>query len=261
MDEPAEGAKAFEARLAALKRRMEAGLAERAQQLREAAVALSAGNADARNQLGSHGHRLRGIAGTYGYQALTDLAALLERASQAAPDDEVVRLAHELADLAEKIGRDANQLLSSPPMKPSVPQTSAAPRSQGPLRVLVIDDDTFVRRLLDRVLSDFAGFTVSAVATAMEGLLLLQSQVYDVVISDALMPDMNGRALCTAVRDLGGNCTTLPILILSAATAEELGWEELVDANMGWSCKPFQPDELVDTIIHLVERSRENSMP
>jgi HPt (histidine-containing phosphotransfer) domain-containing protein len=69
---------AFENRLSELKQRMEAGLIVRAQTLRDAAARLLAGDESARKVLKQESHKLRGIAGSYGYEMLTELAAELE---------------------------------------------------------------------------------------------------------------------------------------------------------------------------------------
>ena len=66
---------AFETRLAALKQKMEDGLVERAGRLRDMAARVEGGDAAARRELKREGHRLRGVAGSYGHDALGDRAA------------------------------------------------------------------------------------------------------------------------------------------------------------------------------------------
>jgi HPt (histidine-containing phosphotransfer) domain-containing protein len=88
---------AFEARLAELKRKMEAGLVGRANNLREAAAQLLQGDDSARRALKLEGHKLRGIAGSYGHQHLTDLAAELEQRASFSPPPMLDQLARDLA--------------------------------------------------------------------------------------------------------------------------------------------------------------------
>ena len=163
--------------------------------------------------------------------------------------------------MAEQAGQGANLDISdfpesNGPANANRESVRSGAESPALLRVLVIDDDAFIRRLLERLLGFVAGFDVTVTSSAMQGLALLQSGHHDVILSDAIMPDMNGRAFCAAVRDLGGPFATMPIMILSAASAEDLGWEDLLGPCIGWLCKPFQPGELVGQVVDLVERAR-----
>jgi len=262
MDGPAEDAAAFEARLAALKSRMEAGLGQRAKELRLGIAGLAQADPDARTQLGHQAHRLRGIAGTYGHHELTAQAAIVESAVRGdSQDPEVIREAELLASMVEEVSRRVGAAEGdSPPSSESAVSVPPAARldeeTSDSLRVLIIDDDAFVRRLLGRIFSELSDFCVTIVASAREGLSALKPGAFDIVLTDAVMPEMNGRAFYTAVRELGGPFATLPVLILSAATAEELGWESVLDEYTGWICKPFPPDELVSRVVALVEHAR-----
>ena len=95
----------FEARLAALKYKMERGLVDRARRLRTLADQLQAGDADARKQLKTESHKLRGVAGSYGHDDLTELAGQLENRASMSPPATVAGLARELAAAAEARGR------------------------------------------------------------------------------------------------------------------------------------------------------------
>ena len=73
------------------------------------------------------------------------------------------------------------------------------------------------------------------------------------MLSDAMMPDMDGRAFRSAAREAGAR---MPIVILSAASPQELGWEREDEAAGGWLRKPFKPTELVKEIERIVTAHR-----
>lgn len=288
--------RAFEQRLAQLKHQMESGLFERAQTLRRAAAALLQGDAEARRTLKSEGHKLRGIAGTYGHEELTRLAARLEQKASLAPPASVVELAHELAEAAERTGRNSTpprQADQGPgtaastieaPTPPGVGRTPSRPpggarasappgttgrqrlHSQRPpvrgphggrLRVLAMDDEPMTRRLLGLTLSDVGGFEAVVLDSAEAALEELARRDFDVVISDAMMPDMSGKDFCIAARKRGGVAATLPIIILSAAAEEELGWLRELPGPVSWLRKPFSPRGLVTDVVNVFEAHRD----
>jgi CheY-like chemotaxis protein len=110
------------------------------------------------------------------------------------------------------------------------------------LRVLATDDDLVTQRLLTLTLKQVGGFDATVVGSAAAALALLKEQQFDIVISDAMMPDMNGREFRRAARAAGA---TVPIVILSAAGPDELGWPDDGEGPGGWLRKPFKPSELV----------------
>lgn len=298
--------KAFEEKLAQLKHQMETGLVDRAKTLRVAAAALLGGDAEARRTLKSEGHKLRGIAGTYGHEDLTKLAARLEQKASLAPPASVAELAHELADAAERTGRTSVAPPRSAPTtgtRPSVPpaeaplppnarlppnprlpasrplsgRRSSAPtpgtgrarlhserpsvRSDagGKLRVLAMDDEPMTRRLLTLTLRDVGGFDAVVVDSAQAALDELARREFDVVISDAMMPDMSGKDFCIAARKRGGTVAQMPIIILSAAAEHELGWMNALPGPVSWLRKPFSPRGLVNDVAKIVAAHRQKA--
>jgi two-component system chemotaxis sensor kinase CheA len=90
-----------------------------------------------------------------------------------------------------------------------------ARRADSPGRkVLVVEDSAFFRNLLLPSLTA-AGYKVSSVASAAEALRLRESgRMFDAIVSDIEMPDMDGFAFARAVR-AGGPWASLPMIALS----------------------------------------------
>jgi CheY-like chemotaxis protein len=256
----------LERRLLALKQKMESGLAERARALRTFAQQLESGDALARKAIKTESHKLRGVAGTYGHQTLTDKAAELEQRASLSPPAVVGQLARDLADLAEAAGANAKAVAREPapapvasaPSAPAAkPVAAAAPATIGrKLRVLAMDDDPLTLRLLALTLKQVGGFDATIVESATVALELLTRETFDIVISDAMMPEMNGKELCERARSLG---IKAPVVILSAASPDELGWASSLNGATAWLRKPFKPTELVQEINKIVKQHARTS--
>jgi DNA-binding response OmpR family regulator len=120
--------------------------------------------------------------------------------------------------------------------------------------VLVVDDDPVILRLL-QVNFDLEGIDVTIAVDGEEGLERIRSHRPDVVISDIMMPKVNGLELLAAVR---GDPSTagLPVILLSAKAQVadvqrglELGADDYVT-------KPFDPLELIDRVYKVLAKSR-----
>jgi two-component system chemotaxis response regulator CheY len=276
MAEDDERRRAFEARFLELKHKMEAGLLTRAHTLREAVQRLLTGDESARKTIKVEGHKLRGIAGSYGYKQLTELAAELEQRASLSPPPQLGQLASRLADAAEEVGKlstaaqpDSLQPTAAPGVAPNVstPPMAAKKRALpqkpqiqskdgGALRVLAMDDDPTTLRLLRLTLVDIGGFDSTIVTAGRDALDAMRVREFDVVISDAMMPDMNGKEFCAAARLLGGYAELVPIVILSAATQDELRWHNELAGPVSWLRKPFIPTALVKDVARIVETHR-----
>jgi two-component system chemotaxis response regulator CheY len=129
----------------------------------------------------------------------------------------------------------------------------------GKLRVLAMDDEPMTRRLLTLTLRDVGGFDAVVVDSAQAALDELARREFDVVISDAMMPDMSGKDFCIAARQRGGAVAQMPIIILSAAAEDELGWLNALPGPVSWLRKPFSPRGLVNDVAKVVAEHRKQA--
>ena len=122
------------------------------------------------------------------------------------------------------------------------------------LSVLVVDDDPVILRLL-QVNFDLEGIDVVIAIDGEEGLKLAQSDPPDLVISDIMMPKVNGLELLAALRS-SPETASLPVILLSAKAQVadvqrglELGADDYVT-------KPFDPLELIDRLYKVLAKTR-----
>lgn len=117
--------------------------------------------------------------------------------------------------------------------------------------ILVVDDDTRLRRLLKKYLKE-NGFEVAEAAQPAEASELMCLFVFDLIIMDVMMPRQNGQEFTKSLR-AGGLQT--PILMLTAMgdTHNRIaGLEAGADDYLG---KPFEPKELLLRINSILKRS------
>ncbi len=113
-------------------------------------------------------------------------------------------------------------------------------------KILIVDDDRTLRAALTRYLTD-RGFVVYSAASGSEGLNSFSQGVPDLIVSDVVMPGMDGFELCAKIRETEQG-QLLPFIFLSARC-------ELEDRIQGHSIgaddylvKPFHPKELIAKI-------------
>jgi len=107
-------------------------------------------------------------------------------------------------------------------------------------RILIVEDDVDILRLLSRELED-AGFEVLAYDSGMRGLSAVRESNPDLVILDLGLPDISGQEIARRLRHTGN----IPIIILTAA--DEVGTKvEMLNAGADdYLAKPFHVEELV----------------
>jgi CheY-like chemotaxis protein len=109
--------------------------------------------------------------------------------------------------------------------------------------VLVVDDDRMMRALLTRIL-EAEGYRVYSAGDGVEALDLLSGNgAVDIVVTDVVMPRMDGRELAA---ELGKRLPRLPVLLISGA---HLGGRSPSGPLLP---KPFTPMSLVSSIRELV---------
>ena len=118
-----------------------------------------------------------------------------------------------------------------------------------PAHILVIDDDTRLRKLIHKYLTEH-GFLVTSAASAEEARLQLASLQFDLMVLDVMMPGEDGMSFAADLRKQ----SAVPILMLTAMGEAEhriKGLEHGVDDYMG---KPFEPRELLLRINSVLKR-------
>ena len=117
-------------------------------------------------------------------------------------------------------------------------------------RILVIEDDLPMASLLREVL-EANGHAVSSAFTGTDGVALLQRQVFDLVITDLILPELDGLGVIMYVRR---SMVAVPILAISGATsnadlyltiATKLGANAIL-------AKPFTNDQLIRNVTALL---------
>ena len=83
------------------------------------------------------------------------------------------------------------------------------------MKILIAEDDENSRVLLENVLSA-SGYEVFTAANGLEAMALLERQVPDLIISDILMPEMDGYTLCRTIRSDEKRFSTIPLVFYTA---------------------------------------------
>ena len=119
--------------------------------------------------------------------------------------------------------------------------------------VLVVEDDEEIRHYICRELSN--DFYMAECSNGKEALALILSHTPDLIISDVMMPEMDGLTLCRKIRQ-NININYLPIILLTARTREEDNLEGLDTGADAYLMKPFSIELLRKTVLNLI-RNRE----
>ena len=117
--------------------------------------------------------------------------------------------------------------------------------NQTPARVLVVDDNADMRDYLTRILSE--SVEVEAVADGRMALAAVQTRVPDLILSDVMMPGLDGFKLLEALRT-NSQTKEVPIILLSARAGEEAIVEGLKAGADDYLIKPFSAQELISRV-------------
>jgi len=121
-------------------------------------------------------------------------------------------------------------------------------------RVLVVDDDPIIRRLLVWTLERYA-LSVDEAGDGMEALALIKQHQYGVIVLDLLMPVLDGFGVLTA---LDGPSLAAPPVVLVITGADRRDTDHLDPQRIhGIVRKPFDPEDLASIVVACAEiRSR-----
>src|SRR5215510_10058683 len=129
--------------------------------------------------------------------------------------------------------------------------------SQAKSCVLLVEDDRSLRRYLE-ILLNKAGYEVVSATDGVEALnVALNNDNIDIVITDAMMPNLNGYELCRSIKNTP-QLAHLPVILLSALEQKDTPFETgHLDAFL---CKPVSNDVLMQTLDNLLSRPVEKPL-
>ena len=137
--------------------------------------------------------------------------------------------------------------------EPEDGRIAAAPTAEPQARILVADDNADMRDYLGRVLR--SRYSVQVVANGSAALASLRDHPPDLLLTDVMMPEMDGFDLLTAVR-ADSRLRSLPVVILSARAGEEARSEGLEAGADDYLVKPFSARELLARVDAQLARAR-----
>jgi signal transduction histidine kinase/ActR/RegA family two-component response regulator len=141
-----------------------------------------------------------------------------------------------------------------------LPRLSAAPAQQQQqqqgcrMRILVVDDDAYVRDLLRDILEE-EGCEVALAEGGREALSLFNRMTFDAIFTDVGMPEMSGWELARAVRERNAG---IPLAVITG-WGEAVGSNERKAAQVDWVvAKPFDTPQILEIVREVARRQEVN---
>lgn len=119
-------------------------------------------------------------------------------------------------------------------------------------KILIAEDDTELRQLFHHVLTK-NGYTVKGVSNGKEALDALDSEYYDIIISDIMMPIIDGYDLVRSLREAGN---TTPVMMITAKDAFDDMRMGFLSGSDDFMVKPINVNEMVLRVGALLRRAQ-----
>ena len=126
-----------------------------------------------------------------------------------------------------------------------------------PDNILLVEDDKFLRDLMKQKLIK-VGYNVLVAVDGEEGLKMAESEKYDIVLLDLILPGINGFEVLRGIKS-NPKISSIPVIVLS-----NLGQKEDVERAMKLGAVDFMikahftPQEIVDKIKSVIHQARES---
>ena len=120
------------------------------------------------------------------------------------------------------------------------------------LKILIAEDDHDLRQLFSHVLIKH-GFAVKGVADGQEALDAMESDYFDLIISDIMMPRVDGYSLVRQLRESG---STIPVLMITARDAFDDMRQGFQSGTDDYMVKPVNVNEMVLRVQALLRRAQ-----
>jgi two-component system chemotaxis response regulator CheY len=112
--------------------------------------------------------------------------------------------------------------------------------------ILAVDDSASMRQMVSFTLKG-AGYDVLEASDGTQALNIAKTRAVNLVITDVNMPNMDGISLIRELRSLSSYRFT-PLLMLTTESSPEKKQEGRAAGATGWIVKPFNPEQLLNTV-------------
>ncbi|MGB9597337.1 MAG: sigma-54-dependent transcriptional regulator, partial [Candidatus Poribacteria bacterium] len=120
------------------------------------------------------------------------------------------------------------------------------------MKILIIDDEPDIRQTLAYVLQD-EGYETDLASTGLEGLSYISAKQFDIVITDLMLPDLDGMTIINKAREIRPE---IIIVMITAYGSEEKAVEAIRAGADDYIPKPIDGDELLMKLSKSVEMRR-----
>jgi len=117
------------------------------------------------------------------------------------------------------------------------------------MKILLVEDEKITRITLTQTLAK-EGYDVTSSEDGRFGLTLLQTQLFDILITDLRLPGVNGMELLKTAKERSPNCV---VILMTAYATVENAVEALKLGAYDYLTKPFTPDKLLSMLSHIHE--------
>jgi two-component system chemotaxis response regulator CheY len=111
-------------------------------------------------------------------------------------------------------------------------------------KVLIVDDDPFIRKLIATTLEDVAGFELLQASDGAEAVDLAAREEPEIVFLDIDMPRMDGIAACTEIRAQAATANATIVMLTATSRTDNERRAEEAGADL-FLTKPFSPLDLL----------------
>jgi twitching motility two-component system response regulator PilH len=118
--------------------------------------------------------------------------------------------------------------------------------------VLIVDDSTTMREMVTDLLSKH-GLTVVQANDGADAKAKIQASCPDIVVTDIIMPNMNGYELCRWMK-ADPKIKDIPVVMVSTKSEDFDRYWAMKQGGDAYITKPYQPEELINTINKLLKK-------
>ncbi len=122
----------------------------------------------------------------------------------------------------------------------------------GKRKVLVVDDDLDLVEIMTKFLQDDGRFEVRVANTGFDAGMLVKEYRPDIIVLDVMLPDINGKEVCSRVRS-DNTLEEVRILCISGMIEDDKIQDLKLAGADDFMHKPFEMEHLIDRMCHLME--------